>query len=284
MPEGPEIKCSTIILKNAIEGMYIKEVNFAPEFARKNLITKETLLQDLPLKIDEVVARAKRVNFICTNSNNEGSAIIWFYALQGRLCFKPRGKFHVEMILAQQDGKEITRLYYEDVINLGFMKYATTVEQIEKIYSNIGPDFTNDEVTLEMFTKGIDNKRLKNKPIADFLLDQKRFSGIGNYLRAEILYDAKINPNTTLSELIESKRVTVLYNSIIKIMNDAISCGGMTSRNYMDPNDNIGKFKAEIYNKTHDKFGNEILQDKLGNIPKGKDTRRVIWWCPTIQL
>lgn len=286
MPEGPEILCSVNILKKQLEGFYITKVTFEQGFDKRNLLDRKLLLNDIPLKIVEIVARAKRVNFICDNNRNEGGVLIWFYALQGRLCFKPKTSHHVEMTISKKtedNFEEVTKLYYEDVINLGFMKYAVTTNQIEDIYKHIGPDFTNDEVTAEMFETVIKNKRIKHKFVVDFLLDQKYFSGIGNYLRAEILYDAKIRPSASLMELVENDKITILYNSIRSVMRCAISSGGMTSRNYTDPNGDIGRFQAKVYNKKTDDFGNIIISDKLGKIPKGKDTRRTIWWCPNLQ-
>lgn len=41
-----------------------------------------------------------------------------------------------------------------------------------------------------------------DKPICEVLMDQKYFNGIGNYLRAEILYKAKVNPFMKASDAI----------------------------------------------------------------------------------
>ena len=43
-----------------------------------------------------------------------------------------------------------------------------------------------------------------NKPICEAMLDQKYFNGVGNYLRAEILYRASIKPFTQAREVLES--------------------------------------------------------------------------------
>ena len=42
-----------------------------------------------------------------------------------------------------------------------------------------------------------------NKSIGEVLLDQKYFNGIGNYLRAEILYRGCISPSVNARELFE---------------------------------------------------------------------------------
>ena len=46
-----------------------------------------------------------------------------------------------------------------------------------------------------------------NKPICEAMLDQKYFNGIGNYLRAEILFRLKIKPFTKSRDVLEPLRV-----------------------------------------------------------------------------
>ena len=46
-----------------------------------------------------------------------------------------------------------------------------------------------------------------NKPICEAMLDQKYFNGIGNYLRAEILFRLKIKPFTKSRDVLEPLRI-----------------------------------------------------------------------------
>lgn len=48
----------------------------------------------------------------------------------------------------------------------------------------------------KVLTAATKGSKLFEKPIYEVLMDQKYFNGIGNYLRAEILYRAKANPFT----------------------------------------------------------------------------------------
>ena len=49
-------------------------------------------------------------------------------------------------------------------------------------------------------------------------MNQKFYSGIGNYLRSDILYDANISPLKKLDKL-TNKEIQNLFKSIVKIMN-----------------------------------------------------------------
>ena len=46
-------------------------------------------------------------------------------------------------------------------------------------------------VSLDYYRDQIRNKRYKDKRLAEFMMDQSRVSGVGNYLRAEIGYKAR---------------------------------------------------------------------------------------------
>lgn len=64
-----------------------------------------------------------------------------------------------------------------------------------------GPDILDDpEGFLTNLKRGME--RMRSDPtIAEFLLNQRVFNGIGNYLRSEILHEAHVNPFKTLSTL-----------------------------------------------------------------------------------
>ena len=277
MPEGCEIWHSADILREKCKGKKITEVSYASKFDR--MLTG--IEEDLPLEILDVVPRGKRISFVNSNENGEGSAIVFFYALTGRLCFKKPKKPVVTFTLLSDEGEE-TSLYFEDRNMLGFVKYAISVYQVNEIFKSIGPDFLAGEVTLEIFRSVIENKRMKNKCIADLLLDQKRFSGIGNWLRAEILRAAGISPHRTLGSL-EKDDIDILYESSMKIMKKGYAKGGMESNNYLDPLGNKGKYQSKVYGREEDPDGNEVVKEKIGPLPKGKDNRRTIHWCPDVQ-
>lgn len=57
-----------------------------------------------------------------------------------------------------------------------------------------GPDPTREHQAFVDNVKANLNRKDFDKPICEVLMNQKWFNGIGNYLRAEILYRADINP------------------------------------------------------------------------------------------
>lgn len=74
----------------------------------------------------------------------------------------------------------------------------------EEWSSNRGPDPT---LEFQNFTRNIKSnleKRDFDKPICEVLMNQKYFNGIGNYLRAEILYRVNVDPFISAREALVS--------------------------------------------------------------------------------
>ena len=87
-------------------------------------------------------------------------------------------------------------------------------------------------------------------------MNQSYLSGIGNYLKSEILYQSKISPYRKLESLNEND-IEILYKNIIKISNDSLKAGGATIRNYSNINDEKGNyvFSFKVYQQKKTQMG-----------------------------
>jgi formamidopyrimidine-DNA glycosylase len=91
-----------------------------------------------------------------------------------------------------------------------------------------------------------------NSSIVNLLMNQKKISGIGNYLRAEILYGARISPLRKSSSL-KPAEILRLYNVIMKLTKEIIKKGGSQSAEqagYRDIYGNMGRYKMKVYGQT----------------------------------
>lgn len=280
IPESPECYTTADVIRDEICGWYITNVRYTDLFKKnKENIDTELVQANLPLLLEQVIARGKRIIFVVTNSKGEDFAYVWFFAMTGSLSFVK--KDHTQITFTVTKDGEKKHFYYEDKRTLGYAKFVTTGEELLDCFKNMGLDYMTGEVTLEMFTKEIKNKRRKNALIAAFLLSQKPYIGIGNYARAEILLEAKISPYRKLEDLSDDD-IEILYNSIHKILQKAYKCGGLTIGDYFDPHGRPGRFKPKVYGR---KDIPEVVHEPFGPKPKGKtDTRRTIWYNPEIQV
>lgn len=107
-----------------------------------------------------------------------------------------------------KSGKEIT---YSDMLRFGKITFGDKKDLTTKL-NKLGPDLLKDNITFSEFTK---IKKFPKKNIVKmFMNDQNIFSGIGNYLIAEILYKAKLSPHRIISEL-DDDMLKILYKSIL---------------------------------------------------------------------
>lgn len=121
------------------------------------------------------------------------------------------GKKHNNIILVFQN---IT-YYFNDMRNFGILKVSDK-DNLSKILNKLGCDVLNINDESELFLKRITKKSNLNKYICEKLLDQTIVAGCGNYMRAESLYFAKINPFTQIKN-IDIDDLLNLYYTIKKI-------------------------------------------------------------------
>jgi formamidopyrimidine-DNA glycosylase len=114
---------------------------------------------------------------------------------------------------------------------------------------------------------------------------QSKICGIGNYLRAEILYRAGISP-LRKSNSLSDEELILLLRMIKKVMYASYIRGGHTLKSFCDPVGNKGKFKPRVYlskfnprdedaNVTRDIFEYPVKRVKIGS--------QNVYWCPYLQ-
>jgi endonuclease VIII-like 1 len=98
--------------------------------------------------------------------------------------------------------------------------------------SNRGPCMLTE---WEDFVQNLNNssdKKIFNKPIYELMMDQKYFNGCGNYLRAEIIDRADINPFMSAKEAIKN---TLFLNLCRDIVSEAYKLGGGQLEQWTNP-------------------------------------------------
>jgi len=133
-------------------------------------------------------------------------------------------------------------LYFNDQRKFGW------VEINPKFVENLGPEpinMTSDEVNQVM--KLI--KRLR-RPIKVVIMDQKIICGVGNIYANDALWESGIHPNTSCTQLSE-KKLKLLFEKIILVLNEGIKYGGATAANYVDLHGLGGHYQDHfrVYNR-----------------------------------
>ena len=93
-------------------------------------------------------------------------------------------------------------------------------------------------------------------------MDQSLICGVGNYIKADSLWLAQINPHKAVKDLSDTQLIT-LNSSIKQVLRESFSSGGATIKNYKNLNDEIGDYSARfmVYNRTIDPNGNQVIKE-----------------------
>lgn len=167
-------------------------------------------------------------------------------------------------------------LYFNDIRKFGWVKYATNIEW-EAIKQKYGLEPFDKEYTLENFTNII--KSFPKRKIKQLLMDQEKFSGIGNIYADESLFSAKILP-FRLAGSLTNQEIKNLYQAIPKILKLAIRHGGTTADNYVRTDGSKGEMIKflKVYGRTEKK-----CKRCGGIISKIKLNGRGTHFCQTCQ-
>jgi formamidopyrimidine-DNA glycosylase len=264
MPEGPEVKTIVnqlqaiknykIVKAEIVSGRFLKEKDQSLINFIKDCEEKEQFITEINCKGKFIYFKLSHNN-LCSTLGMTGA---WQFFDNKHTGFK--------LLLNNNES-----LYFNDIRHFGTIKYLTDKELNKKL-SELGPDLLNDACTLEQFSKIIN----KNKTLPEILMNQKNFSGIGNYIKSEALFAAKISPHRTGSSLSQDE-IAALKQSIENIMKTSLALQGASLMTYKDANGSTGTFDQflKIYNKN--KVDSFVVKSETT-----KDNRTT-WWCPEIQ-
>jgi len=266
MPEGPECTIQAEGLNDICQNRVLTNVEvLSGRYTRTPIVNLDKITNQKIIKI-----------------SNKGKFIYWVFD-NGFNLFSTLGMSGVYLTTQGTHSRVRFTLdknldvWYNDVRNFGTMKVATQAELAQKL-SEIGPDMLNSPCSYNEFDRIFSNKRIANKNLACFLLDQKRLSGIGNIYKSEICYRAAVNPSRTLSSFSEAEKLRI-YSNIPIVLKLAYAAKGSSQKDFKNVDGEDGRFlnaHAQVYRKTQDPLGNPVLQAELGD-------GRTTWWVPEVQ-
>lgn len=231
----------------------------------------------------QVITKAKRILFQFYNEvTNHHITLVSFLGMEGHW-LQQEGK-HSGVIF--QFGRIETYngtifnitdkvFYYDDTRHMGTFSVCINEADMLHVFKNVGPDFMSGQITFDLYHLTIKSKRTLHKQICWWMMEQKYFSGIGNYLKAEILYACKISPHRILSSMTDEDIKSLYYYSIF-IIRESYLAYGLTIATYADPDGNVGRYPRKAYQQPMDPNGYLIIKETLTD-------NRTTHWCPQVQ-
>jgi len=217
MPEGPEVRKYADALDAVLTGRAIVSFEARTKDARKWLHENEQRLI------------GRRVEHVSSHGKHLLGYIEGDYFFHSHLMMWGRWQTFGLAELSQKDRRERARIVVEGgaaillsapIFNVG---EGDPYEKIE-ILNTLGPDALPYR---GRFNRAEFLRRLsehENETIGAALLNQRIVAGLGNYLRAEILFACKVNPWLTVGELTQRK-LNCLSKTIPRLTRDAYERG-----------------------------------------------------------
>jgi formamidopyrimidine-DNA glycosylase len=179
---------------------------------------------------------------------------------------------------------ERTTVYYDDPRHMGSLTALESLPDFERHVSSFGYDLLKIALSPEYqelaavhpldgyrqhWHRVMSNSR---QMIAKLLVDQKRFAGLGNYLRADTLYLARVIPSATSSHLTYETRDR-LFLAALAVIRLAYKQGGLPGY----PIEGVqGTYESPVYRREFDNEGRLVMKYVVNS--------QTVYWVPSVQV
>ncbi len=216
MPEGPEIAIMRDEITPHVVGKRLVNVQVQ---SGRYMRHPETWTDppDYCLNVEDIETSGKLMMWRLQG----GHYIFVRAAMSGRWTLNEEKHNHIKFSFS--NGEPI---YFNDARNFGSVKFGTALDK-ELAISKLGIDPLQEDVTWEKIYQKINLKHT----IGQVLLDQSIFNGVGNYLRSEALYAAKISPFRPCEDL-NGREWDELCKQVTEISRLSYQNSGATIRSY----------------------------------------------------
>jgi formamidopyrimidine-DNA glycosylase len=253
MPEIAEVKIFTDQLNKEFGGQALQNVEIVGgRFLKKPIEKFHQLI--FPLSNTRFHCKGK---FLYWTFDDEEE--VFFITLGMAASFGPKSK-HSAIKFSFDEGD----IYFNDIRHFGTFKISDHAGLHAKLNTLGWDPLQNPIMPPDLPTKLRD--KCEQKCIAEALLDQRIFAGVGNYIRSEALYMSNIHPlhpvegGYGLSNL----EIKKLCEQIVLVVQEAYKSGGATIVTFKDMYGNTGKFfdKFKVYSRRTDPENRPIIKFK----------------------
>jgi formamidopyrimidine-DNA glycosylase len=266
MPEGPEVKTIAEQLAGRVTNRTLLSVNVhGGRYEKSPLKGLKRIDEWTPLGIIGAGCHGKFLFFIM-----EAEWFLWCsLGMTGTWTETFEKHSHVELVL--NDGS----IFFTDPRRFGTLKFVKGKEEMISKLKSLGPDMLSSPPNENEFIRIIRSRG--GKDIVQALMDQATLAGVGNYIKSESLYRARISPYRKCDDLSDQELIS-LRQGIIDVMTESYSLGGNTIRDYKGLDGAPGTFadKLQVYNQDEDPQGNEVIKESTAD-------KRSTFWVPALQ-
>jgi len=267
MPEGPEVRRIAQDLAQKVSGRILNSVEIlSGRYQKKEPSGWGVFTTILPKKIIGVGSHGKFMYWLLDDEISIWSTLGMTGHWGSQPLEHPRVRFNLN------EGP----IYYNDQRNFGTLKFVRGKFALIEKLTSLGPDMLAQNVTDIEFIKQLRQK--EGWEITKALMDQSLIAGVGNYIKADSLWLAKISPHRKVCDLSDVELIT-LNRSIKHVMQESYNSGGTTINSYQGFDGTAGEYSRRflVYNQKVDPDGNNVVKEATGD-------NRTTHWCPAVQI
>ena len=282
MPELPEVETVRRGLAPAMEGAVIAQA----DVNRPDLRWPFPVGMAERLKGKRVLGLRRRSKYILADLDS-GETLLVHLGMSGRMLISgdPLGQFvhdhpspekHDHVVLHMDNGARIT---FNDPRRFGAMDLlSTATTEAHPLLASIGPEPLGNGFNEDYLIQALAHR---NTPMKSALLDQKIIAGLGNIYVCESLFRSKIHP-TRPARRVSKARVAKLVPIIRAVLNDAITAGGSSLRDFRQADGELGYFQHsfDVYGREDEACRTPECASRIRRIVQ---SGRSTFYCPTCQ-
>ncbi len=271
MPEGPEIKTAADEIAEAIAGQVATEVFFAFDHLKpyQDLLTGQV--------VSTVEARAKAMLVRFANGFNIYSHNQLY------------GKWLICNAYDYPDTNRQLRVAIHNNRQSALLYSASDIEVLRNdeldahpFLSKLGPNLLDDSVTVGQIVERFKERRFFRRRLTTLLLDQQFLAGLGNYLRSEVLFVARVHPSLRPVDC-SPYQIKQLAKAALNLTRQSYHTKGVTNDlRLVDQLRQAGytrdEYRFRVFNRDEEPCyvcDTPIIKDMLGG--------RRLYFCPSCQ-
>ena len=272
MPELPEVSRTAMSLNQRLQNSTINEINIlSGRYIRHgNPKGYDEFITKLPAKVEKVDFRGKLILFHLIDRDGMKWWIWNTLGMSGGWKSEHTKHGHVEIV--STNGK----YYFTDARNFGTMKFVNSEVETKRKVESMGPNHLNDAIDDATFKHRLMLK--SDQTLAEVLMNQGLIGGIGNYIKAEVLYRARLSPHRKVETLsdVDFSNLNAATEEVVK---GSFANGGASIRTYSGMENEKGDFPFffQVYGRKTCENGFEVVREQTLD-------GRTTWWCPDIQI
>lgn len=277
MPELPEVETMRRGLLPVV-GCVITKVEY-PDIPYRPIViepSREDLVRRCQGQSIRSVDRiAKRVLVRLGN----GDSIVMQPKMAGiAMLSDPPSQQHTRVVFQLRGNKNVPQFLYWDRRGLGTVSLWTP----EQVLAKLGPDVLGPDASIVEESVFVARFRESKKEIKVAMLDQSIVAGIGNLYAAEILFAAKIHPQTRCGDISTAKWKRV-HAETIRILQEAIEKEGSTLSDGTYRNAINGEGSYQNLHQVYDREDLPCRRCSNVKIIRMVQAQRSTFFCPKCQ-